>query len=241
MEHESTDLLREEDLSSAQESVSNAAEQLFREFYEQEVPTESSSEVVASPAESLFGAEVQLPYSHREHSPENPYGKPSVDRSTGRENPHNGALNNHTESRYGLNRASAAPEDRTQRSPYGVGYYHRTGYGTPYVSQQPPYYGGIGVPMYQEAAPAPPMPIVKERKETVFSLILGIVAMGLVNFIPFIPLVLGIIATCTGYIGLRQGELTKGKRICGCLGLALGIISLILSAMLLTMLLCAMF
>ena len=91
---------------------------------------------------------------------------------------------------------------------------------------------------YTPSAPyGTPTVIVQKNHKTVASLILGILAVGVLNYMPFVALVLSIIGICMGYTGLRQGELPKGKRICGYIGLALGIICLILSVTMLVMLL----
>ena len=82
-----------------------------------------------------------------------------------------------------------------------------------------------------------PMPKEKKNHKPVISLIFGLLAMGVLNFFPFIALVLGVTALCTGYIGLKKGELTTGQRVCGFIGLGLGIISLIISISMLIMLL----
>ena len=91
---------------------------------------------------------------------------------------------------------------------------------------------------YTPAAPyAPHKPVVQKNHKLLCSLILGILAMGILNFMPFVAFILSLIALCTGYSGLKQGEISKGKRVCGYVGLALGIIGLILSVTMLTMLL----
>ncbi len=111
------------------------------------------------------------------------------------------------------------PVNRNSPNPYSPDYYKANGYGAPYASQLPPR-----------------IPVRKNRKP-VTSLILGSVAMVVLYFIPFVAMVLGIIALCIGFSGLRQGELSKGKRACGIIGLVLGSISLLLSvAMLFTLL-----
>ncbi len=138
------------------------------------------------------------------------------------------------------------PPREPQGNPYDRSYYGRPGYGQSYAPNQQPYYTGNYVPLIREAAHTPmmpytpytqPTPIVRKNNKTVTALILGIIAMGVLNFMPFVALILSIVGVCTGYSGLVQGELTKGKRICGYIGLALGIIGLILSVtMLITLL-----
>lgn len=82
-------------------------------------------------------------------------------------------------------------------------------------------------------------PYVGEKKNRMpfISLVLGILAMGVLNYFPFIALILGVSALCTGYMGLKKSTLNTAGRICGLVGLALGIISLILSVTMLVMLL----
>ncbi len=136
-----------------------------------------------------------------------------------------------------------APPKENHSNPYARGYYSPAYYGRPYGQGQMPCFGGGYVPLNREAAYEPPTsytapkPVVVKNKKPVGSLILGLLAMGILNYMPFVALVLSIIAICTGYTGLKEGELTKGKRICGYIGLALGVIGLVLSVtMLITLL-----
>lgn len=144
---------------------------------------------------------------------------------------------------YGNPNVGAYPPQGNRGNPYRQGYYGSTSYNQGYGPGQSPYYGGNYVPLMREAAYAPPVAyqapavVVRKNNKTVASLILGILAVGVLNYIPFVALVLSIIGICMSYTGLKQGELTKGKRICGYIGLGLGIICLILSVTMLAMLL----
>ena len=163
----------------------------------------------------------------------------------GLENPEMGHSRTEQEIPLGGTIYGGAPRgnEEPKTNPYQKGYYRPTAYGNGYPQGQIPCYGGNYVPLIREvaytpAAPyAPHKPVVQKNHKLLCSLILGILAMGILNFMPFVAFILSLIALCTGYSGLKQGEISKGKRVCGYVGLALGIIGLILSVTMLTMLL----
>ena len=107
---------------------------------------------------------------------------------------------------------------RNPANPYSPDYYSAGGYRAPYVPYSP-----VRVP-------------VQKNNKPITALVLGSLAMVFLNYFPFVAMVLGIVAICIGFSGLKQGELTKGKRVCGLIGLSLGIVSLILSVTMLIML-----
>ncbi len=222
---------KSEDFLPEENSVAEAPESFVAEQRPENIAPccEAFHEVMQTDCESVPEQEL-----YTEPNREPPVSRP-VDNRTPYGNPEQGYP-------YGAV-PNAAYDYPPKGNPYQQGYYRSAPYGQTYVPGQAPYYGGNYVPLNREAAytpPAPyahPKPVVQKNNKPVGALVLGILAMGILNFMPFVALVLSIIALCTGYTGLRQGELTKGKRICGYFGLALGIIGLILSVTMLSMLL----
>ncbi len=128
-------------------------------------------------------------------------------------------------------------------NPYEAGYYRQNQYANYYNSGQNPYYGNPYAPLYGDGgsgyamAQRAPMPVRKKNRKPVVSLVLSLLAMGFLYYFPFVALVLGLIAICTAYIGLKEGRITTGQKVCGCIGLGLGIIALVISIAMLVMLL----
>lgn len=126
-------------------------------------------------------------------------------------------------------------------NPYESGYYQQSRPANPYGAEYERYshdpyihgYSGYGYPMSRRA----PMPSRKKNRKPVVSLILGVLAMGVLNYFPFIALVLGLIAVCTAFAGLREDGIPTGQKVCGFIGLGLGIIALVISIAMLVMLL----
>lgn len=133
------------------------------------------------------------------------------------------------------------PRDNGTSNPYQPGYYRQSPYVQTYYPGGAGHYGGaFGSRGGGGSGPVtyvPAVPVEKKNGMTVASLILGVLAMAVLNYFPFPAFVMGIMAICTAYTGLQAGALTKGKRVCGYIGLALGIISLVLSVTMLVMLL----
>ena len=77
----------------------------------------------------------------------------------------------------------------------------------------------------------------KKNRKPVVSLIFSLIAMGFLNYYPFVALVCGIMAICTAFVGLRKDKVTAGQKVCGLIGLFLGIFALIISVTMLVMLL----
>ena len=234
MDIESADLHREE--CAIEENRASVAEQPQEEVIPQTEPVNEHLEPCGQTATERSVPDPEPPvwvapdmHTFRSRENETPCGRREPDRvKTG--DPYGGVPHG----TYGYTPNS---------NPYQQGYYRPTAYGAGYPQTQAPYYGGNYVPLIREAAYtsstpyAPPKPVVRKNNKPVCALILGILAMGILNFMPFVALILSVIAVCTGYTGLKQGELTKGKQICGFIGLGLGIVGLILSVTMLTMLL----
>lgn len=114
--------------------------------------------------------------------------------------------------------------------PYGKDEFNRNDPQEPGNNPQPKPFVPISAASLRE-------PKEKKNFKTVISLVLGILAMGVLNYFPLIALIIGAAAVCTGFFGLRKGTHSTGSMICGLIGLALGIISMILSVTMLVMLL----
>ncbi len=242
MDLESTELLKEESPDVTEEPIAPIPEQPVDTIVPREdtvaQTTAPLGEAVPTDA-TVCTPETETPVYPTQESPTTQPHESGL--------PYNRAEQGYTNGGYPYGNASGGsyPHSGAGNSvnPYQQGYYSPTSYGPGYAPGQVPYYGGNYVPLNREAAYAPPAPysapptVVRKNNKTIGSLIVGVLAMGVLNFMPFVALILSIIAICTGYTGLKQGELTKGKRICGFIGLALGIISLILSVTMLIMLL----
>ena len=128
----------------------------------------------------------------------------------------------------------------TANNPYGNPY---NPYGAPsntYSGYQQPFYGGVPNGGYGNGNYFPTgytMPTKKKNPKPVIGLIMSLIALGILNFFPVIALVCGIVAMCLSYIGLRKDEVTTGQKICGLIGLGVGIFTLIISVAMLVMLL----
>ena len=252
MEFESTEHRQEETPTVAEETAveqpmdtgvpgesdgAHVAEPVERPEIQQEAPSETrvAEPVETVPAETV--PETEIPVHPPRETVTPPRGNGGI--------PYVGSDQSYAPNgyAYGGPNGGAYPPQENRGNPYRQGYYGSTAYNQGYGPGQSPYYGGNYVPLMREAAYTPSVPygaptvIVQKNHKTVASLILGILAVGVLNYMPFVALVLSIIGICTGYTGLRQGELPKGKRICGYIGLALGIICLILSVTMLVMLL----
>lgn len=125
-------------------------------------------------------------------------------------------------------------------NPYGNPY---NPYGVPsntYSGYQQPFYGGVPNGGYGNGNYFPmgyTMPTKKKNPKPVIGLIMSLIALGFLNFFPVVALACGIVAMCLSYIGLRKDEVTTGRKICGLIGLGVGIFTLIISVAMLVMLL----
>ena len=135
---------------------------------------------------------------------------------------------------------SGYPGNRTT-NPYEPGYYQQGSFGAGHVPNG--YGAGYGqYPYYQGQNPfhmpcSAPMPVQKKNRKPVISMILSLIAMGFLNYFPFIALIFAVIGVCVAFTGLMEGRIGTGAKVCGCIGLGLGIIAMILSVAMLIMLL----
>ncbi len=126
----------------------------------------------------------------------------------------------------------AQPPSGNRRNPYERGYYDRPPYGSPYPPTPNGYYGGnFGYPSYGY-----PVKKQKKNKKPVVSLILGCIALCVLNYFPLVAFILGLLALCFGFKGLQEGNIGGGKKFCGIMGLILGIFTLFASSTMLIIL-----
>ena len=141
---------------------------------------------------------------------------------------------------YGNNGQNSVPQDLRNRSndPYAPGYYAQNPYSNPPYGNGnyygPSYQGNMYAPAMQNR---PAMPRKKKNRNTVVSLIFGALAVGIMNFFPFIGLVAAVIAVCSAFTGLKDNGITPGKKACGIIGMGLGVFALTISIAMLVMLL----
>ena len=77
----------------------------------------------------------------------------------------------------------------------------------------------------------------KKNRKPVTAMIMGLIALLALNYYPLVAFVLGLLALCKAFRGIRAEGTCGGKKFCGILGMILGIFTLAISSSMLVMLL----